>query len=144
MDDSCVNGGGVVGSAGHAGARGGQAQQESVDAVALVADLIFASRVRGVADAVGARVRTVGSASELLDVARAVSPRLIILDLDARGVDVAGLVEYIKSDPALAAIPVVVFGSHVEGARLRAAREAGADRVLARSAFVRDLPALLR
>lgn len=134
----------MVGSAGNAGAHEGQAHQELVDALALVADLIFASRIRGVAAAVGARVRTVGSASELLDAARAVSPRLIILDLDARGVDVAGLVEYIKSDPALAAIPVVVFGSHVEGARLRAAREAGADRVLARSAFVRDLPALLR
>lgn len=139
-----MKGGDVVGPAGRTGADGGQANQEPVDAVALVADLIFASRIRGVADAVGARVRTVRSASELLDVARAVAPRLIILDLDARGVDVLGLVERIKSEPALAAIPVVVFGAHVEGARLRAAREAGADRVLARSAFVRDLPALLR
>lgn len=132
------------GRGGHTGVDRERPKQESVDALALVADLIFASRIRGVAAAVGARVRTVGSASELLDAARTVPPRLIILDLDARGVDVAGLVEYIKSDPALAAIPVVVFGSHVEGARLRAAREAGAYRVLARSAFVRDLPALLR
>lgn len=131
------------GRGGHTGVDRERPKQESVGAVALVADLIFASRIRGVADAVGVRVRTVGSASELLDAARSVSPRLIILDLDARGVDVPGLVERIKSDPALAAIPVVVFGAHVEGARLRAAREAGADRVLARSAFVRDLPDLL-
>lgn len=113
-------------------------------AIALVADLLFASRVRGAADAVGARVRTVRSAAELLEAAGTDAPRLIILDLDARGVDVPALVAQLKSDPALAGIHVVVFGAHVEGAALRAAREAGADRVLARSAFVRELPELLR
>jgi hypothetical protein len=39
---------------------------------------------------------------------------------------------------------VVAFGPHREGDAFRAAREAGADRVLARSAFVERLPELLR
>jgi CheY-like chemotaxis protein len=58
-------------------------------------------------------------------------------------VDVPALIARLKSDPETATIPVIAFGSHVNAEALRAAREAGADRVLARSAFVRDLPALL-
>jgi hypothetical protein len=44
----------------------------------------------------------------------------------------------------MAGVPVIAFGAHVQGAALVAARAAGADRVLARSAFVNALPGLLR
>lgn len=139
-----MGGEGVAGSGAHTGAADAIAGREQMHALALVADLIFASRIRGVAAAVGARVRIARSAVELLDAARAAAPRLILLDLDARGADVPALVQSLKADPALATIPLVVFGAHVEGEALRAARMAGADRVLARSAFVRELPTILR
>ncbi len=112
--------------------------------LALVADLLFASRIRGAAAAVGVRARTVRTADELLREARSETPRSILVDLDARGVDAPELVRALKSDRLLAGVPVVAFGSHVRGEALRAARAAGADRVLARSAFVRELPRLLR
>jgi len=139
MDAGNVAGPGACGDA-----ADGTAGREQVHALALVADLIFASRIRGVAETVGARVHIARSAAELLDAARNALPRLVLLDLDARGVDVPALVGSLKADPSLATIPLVVFGAHVEGEALRAARMAGADRVLARSAFVRELPNLLR
>ena len=120
-----------------AGAAGGLA-------LALVADLLFASRIRGAASAVGAQALTVRTADELIEWSRAMAPRLILLDLEARGVDAPALIERLKADPELSSVPVIAFGSHVRGEALLAARRAGADRVLARSAFVRDLPSLLR
>lgn len=39
---------------------------------------------------------------------------------------------------------VIAFGSHVDSERLKAARDAGADRVLARSAFTDRLAEILR
>jgi CheY-like chemotaxis protein len=115
-----------------------------IAALALVADLIFASRIRGAAAAAGVEVAVVQSAAAFLERARALRPRLILIDLDARTGDAAALIRELKADPALHAIPIVAFGAHVAGIALLAARAAGAERVVARSAFVRDLPALLR
>jgi CheY-like chemotaxis protein len=115
-----------------------------VVALALVADLLFASRIRGAAAAAGVEVAVVQSAAAFVERARALHPRLILIDLDARSGDAPALIRDLKADPALSAVPVVAFGAHVEGPALLAARAAGAERVMARSAFVRDLPALLR
>lgn len=114
-----------------------------VGALALVADLIFASRIRGVAALVGAPVTTVGTPEALLQRARTETPQLILIDLDARAGDAAGLISELKQDPNLAQVRVIAFGSHLEREALQAARAAGADRVLARSAFVRELHSLL-
>lgn len=111
--------------------------------LALVADLLFASKVKGTAAAVGVEARIVRRREDLLGEARREPPRLILLDLEAPGLDAAELIEELKADAALGKVPVVAFGSHVRGEALMAARAAGADRVLARSAFVRELPGLL-
>lgn len=110
---------------------------------ALVADLIFASRIRAAAAAEGVRVETVTTSNALIEAAHAARPRLILVDLAARGVDPVSLIGALKADSALASVPIVAFGPHVDADLLVAAREAGADRVLARSAFVRLLPSLL-
>lgn len=116
----------------------------TVAALALVADLLFASRIRGAAAAAGVEVAVVQSAAAFLERARALHPRLILIDLDARAGDAPALIRELKEDPVLRSVPVVAFGAHVEGIALLAARAAGAERVVARSAFVRDLPALLQ
>jgi CheY-like chemotaxis protein len=122
-------------------------QQRSDDggglaAVALVADMMFASRVGGAARAVGVEVRTVTSPVELWEVLERDRPPLVLIDLEHRGLDAAALVAEIKApaDPPV----IVAFGSHVNREALLSARAAGADHVLARSAFVRELPAILR
>lgn len=116
----------------------------SADVVALVADLLFASRIRGVANATGARVLTVSSPAALKRVVAEQQPRLVLVDLDARVGDAPALIAELKGAAQLGAVQVIAFGSHLEREALLAARAAGADRVLARSAFVRELPTILR
>jgi len=49
----------------------------------------------------------------------------------------------LRADPSLASLPVVAFLSHVHAERADAARAAGCTRVLARGAFVQELPRLI-
>ncbi len=63
---------------------------------------------------------------------------VVIADLDALGTDPAPAVAALVR----AGVAVLAFGPHVEGARLAAARAAGAV-VLPRSAFLERLPELL-
>ena len=48
-----------------------------------------------------------------------------------------------KSDPALASIRTLGFVSHVDSDTIAAAREAGTDQVMARSAFAAQLAEIL-
>ncbi|HLU25680.1 MAG TPA: hypothetical protein VKZ58_08230 [Longimicrobiales bacterium] len=112
--------------------------------VALVADLIFGARVRGTAESLGVPAVVVRRAEELVERARTLRPRLILVDLAARAGDPATAIGALKADPETVGIPVVAFVAHEDRAAIEAARQAGADRVMARSAFVRELPGLLR
>jgi CheY-like chemotaxis protein len=112
---------------------------EQPPVVAAVADLMFASKIRGAAAQTGVEVVFARSAADLVD--RAAGTRLILLDLETRWLD-AATIRALKQGAARDAV-VIAFASHVRGDLLTSARAAGADRVLARSAFVRTLPALL-
>jgi CheY-like chemotaxis protein len=111
--------------------------------LALTADLMFAARVRSTAEAVGTPILLAKNAAEVLQLARAHSPREIIIDLDARNTDVIKLIAELKQEPAISRIPILAYVSHVREDLIAAARDAGAERVLARGAFVKQLPALL-
>ncbi len=65
----------------------------------------------------------------------------MVVDLDNPGLDVAALLGRLQAGPAPPF--VVAYGSHVDAAGLRAAREAGCDLVLPRSKFVEELPTAL-
>jgi CheY-like chemotaxis protein len=67
----------------------------------------------------------------------------VILDLNNPRTDPLGTVESMKADPALAAVPTVGFASHVQTDVIEAARRAGVDDVMARSAFAQNLPEIL-
>lgn len=108
--------------------------------VALAADLLLGARIRGAAQASGAAVELARSADALLERARTAPPARILLDLDTRSADAVALIRALKTDPATAGIEVVAFVSHVREDAIAAARDAGADRVLARGAFLRQLP----
>jgi CheY-like chemotaxis protein len=110
--------------------------------LAAINDLMFTSRVRAAGDAAGVTTHFVRTPADLA--ARAPEADLILLDLETRWLDGSATIRMLKENPATAGIGIVAFASHVLGDALTAAREAGADRVLARSAFVKQLPDLLR
>lgn len=117
---------------------------ERVSIMAMSADMLFGSRIRGAARATGAEVALIGRPDELQRRAAEQPPTRIILDLDHRRVDMPQLIRALKADPVTSGIPVVAYVSHVNADAIAAARAAGADRVMARSAFVNELPALMR
>jgi CheY-like chemotaxis protein len=100
-------------------------------------DLLFSSRVTGTARGLGLAVHAARSAGALLDLARRQPPRCVLVDLANPGLDLPGLLRRLGE---LGAPRVVAYGSHVDAATLRAAREAGCDPVLPRSKFVEELP----
>ncbi len=110
--------------------------------VALVDDLMFLSRIREAARAAGIEMTSARATAALLEAARA-GARLVVVDLDGARVPWRDALAALRADPALRELPVVGFLSHVRGDLAEAARAAGASRVLARSAFVAELPRLL-
>ena len=107
------------------------------EVLALVDDLMFLSRVREAARALGVAVTAARQAPTTVgpDV------RLAVVDLDRFAP--AETLARLRGAPGFGDAPVVGFLSHVNADRAREAREAGMTRVLARSAFVQELPALL-
>jgi len=110
--------------------------------LALVDDLLFLSRIREAARGTGAEVRTVRGPADLVATARE-GGRLVLVDADSSRLPWAAAVGALRSDPSLASLPVVAFLSHVHAERADAARAAGCTRVLARGAFVQELPRLI-
>ena len=106
-------------------------------------DLMLSSRVSTGAKALGASIKFTRSPEAVLAAAREAMPSLIILDLNSARVKPLEILTALAADPALAALPTVGFVSHVDTATIEAARKAGVGRVLARSAFVEQLPDLL-
>ncbi|MDX2199680.1 MAG: response regulator [Phycisphaerae bacterium] len=112
----------------------------AAEKVAIVSDLIFASRITGVANHLGMLVDVVRTEAALL--ARLPGAKLAMVDLNIDGVDGVALLQQIKN--VAPQCRVVAFLSHVQVDLAKAARAAGADDVLPRSKFVERLPDLLR
>lgn len=105
-------------------------------------DLIFASRITGTAAALGLSVQAARTPEALLELARRQAPRCVLLDLANPGLVLPDLLRGLRE--SCTPMPyVVAYGSHVDAAGLRAAREAGCDLVLPRSKFVEELPRAL-
>ena len=111
--------------------------------LALVDDLMFRSKIKSTAAPLGVAVTFAGSSDAALTAMRAAAPALVILDLNNPRTDPLGTVTAMKNEPALASIPTVGYASHVDVNAISAARAAGVDEVLARSAFTMKLAELL-
>lgn len=109
--------------------------------VALAADMIFASRMRGAAAATNTEVVLARDAADFLAKIQELKPRLAILDLDRRGLDVAAVVRAAKT---AADTQLLAYVSHVREDLIAEARQAGADRVMARGAFANQMADLLK
>ena len=111
--------------------------------LAAVEDLLFRSKISETAERVGVEAAFPRNPKKLLDALRASPPDLLVVDLNSARFEPLELLRAVKSDSALRGVTTVGFLSHVQGDLALAAREAGCDRVMARSAFVENLPRVL-
>jgi CheY-like chemotaxis protein len=111
--------------------------------VLVVDDLFFSIKIKTAAQHMGADVFFDRTGAHTLDTIREKKPRLVIFDLDATKLRPIETVAAMKNDPELSAVPTVGFVSHVHADTIAAARAAGIDQVLARSAFADRLGAIL-
>ena len=111
--------------------------------LAAVEDLLFKSKISETADVLGVEARFPRSKARLLEALRESPPDLLILDLNSARFEPLELLQTVKSNDAMKDVPTVGFLSHVQRDLAVAARESGCDRVMARSAFTRDLPRIL-
>jgi len=108
-----------------------------------VDDFLFRSKIRATAKQAGVELTFARTPAEIIEQARALKPSLAIFDLNSAKMEPIETIAALKRDPALASIRTLGFVSHVDTARINAARAAGADDVMARSAFAGQLGDIL-
>jgi CheY-like chemotaxis protein len=113
------------------------------EVLAAVEDLLFRSKISETAKSLGIEARFPRSKERLLETLRESPPDLLVLDLNSARFEPLELLRTVKADEELRDVRTVGFLSHVQGDLALAAREAGCDRVMARSAFVENLPRVL-
>jgi CheY-like chemotaxis protein len=111
-------------------------------------DLIFATKIRSTAEAIGVPSRPARDAQALGNrLNRVEDGKLnepvtgVLIDLE---LGEAGLALLDQAKAFDKNIPVVAFGAHVATEILNAARERGADFVMARGMFTANLPDILK
>jgi CheY-like chemotaxis protein len=109
-----------------------------------VDDLLFSSKIRATGKQVGAELTFARTPPEILEHARTGQPSMLIIDLNSAKADPIETIAALKRDPATSSIRTIGFVSHVHTALIAAARQAGADEVMARSAFAGNLAEILQ
>lgn len=108
-----------------------------------VDDMLFSSKIRATAKLVGVELVFARTPADIMAQARTLKPSLVIFDINSGKADPINTVAALKSDPELKHIPTAGFVSHVDTSLIAAARGAGMDEVMARSAFAANLPQIL-
>jgi PleD family two-component response regulator len=111
--------------------------------VLVVDDLFFSIKIKTAAQHLGAEIFFERTGAHTLDTIKEKKPRLVIFDLDAAKLRPIETVAAMKDDPELRSVPTLGFVSHVHADTIAAARAAGIDQVLARSAFADRLGVIL-
>lgn len=111
--------------------------------LALVDDLVFASRIRVEVEQAGGTCQRFSTSQALLDAMRVERPALVIVDLEGMGFDGVQALRDLAESPDADGVPRIAYGSHVHAVTLEAAASAGAT-AWPRSRFVRELPERVR
>ena len=109
-----------------------------------VDDMLFSSKIRTVAKLTGVDITFARTPAEIMEQSRVLRPSLVIFDLNSTKAAPLETVAALKADPSLASIPTLGFVSHVHTELIGAARAAGIDDVMARSAFAGNLAEILQ
>ncbi len=111
--------------------------------LAAVEDIFFSAMIEPAARSAGVELRTALDSDQLRIALSGPLPSLIIFDLNSKTCRPLEAIRKIKADPRLAAVPLVGFLSHVQVELEAAAREAGCDQIMPRSAFAKNLARIL-
>jgi CheY-like chemotaxis protein len=109
----------------------------------VVDDLLFSVKISTAAKSLGVEIYFERAADHVVPRIREKQPRLVIFDLNSAKLRPMEAVAAMKADPALKAIRTLGYVSHVQTDTINAARAAGIDQVLARSAFAERLGEIL-
>ena len=112
--------------------------------LAVVEDLLFTVKISDAAKRAGLEVEFVKSERDVIEKATSEKPLLIILDLNFSAVQPLKLISKMKSNGDMKQISVIGYLSHVQGELKQQAQDAGANIVMARSAFSQNLPQILK
>jgi len=112
--------------------------------LAVVDDLFFVVKINDAARRAGMLAEFLKSEDAVVEKALADRPSVVIIDLNCSSLSPVPLIETLRAEPELKNVSVVAFVSHVQGELKMQAQNAGADMVLARSAFSLNLPQILR
>lgn len=107
----------------------------------LTTDLLFSSRVASLARERGFVLDIVSNLAAAQELATLPDVRLVIVDLVLPHLDIAAATRELRA--TIPAVALLAYGPHVDEARLNAAREAGCQHVVPRSAFQGRLVQLL-
>jgi CheY-like chemotaxis protein len=110
-------------------------------ALLISRDLFFISKVTGTASSLGIEMRVAADATAAAQLANAAPFQCIFIDLADDRLDVSEFFAGLKMQQPTA---VIAFGSHIDTARLQAARDAGCTEVMPRSRFSASLPEVLQ
>jgi CheY-like chemotaxis protein len=112
--------------------------------LAIVDDLFFRAKIDGAARGLGVPGRYARTADEALSAAAVGEPPAVVfVDLNLGSADAAEVIRRAKAAPALSAVPILAFVSHVQVDLARAGQAAGADEVRPRSWFSENLARVL-
>jgi len=111
--------------------------------ICAVDDLMFSIKIKTAAKSLGVDLYFERSLDGVLPAVREKRPSLVIFDLNSRRLQPLEAIAAMKADPELKDIRTLGYVSHVDAATIDAARAAGIDQVLARSAFTERLGEIL-
>jgi PleD family two-component response regulator len=109
----------------------------------VIDDLMFSVRISTAAKQLKADVYFERTADRVIATIRDKQPSLIILDLNSLRLRPLEVLKTLKSDPELQGIRTLGYVSHTDTTTITAARAAGIDDVMARSAFTSQLGEIL-
>jgi PleD family two-component response regulator len=112
--------------------------------LAVVEDLLFTVKISDAAKRAGLEVEFLKSERDVIEKATHEKPLLIILDLNFNAVQPLKLISKVKSNGEMKQISVIGYLSHVQGELKQQAQDAGANMVMARSAFSQNLQQILK
>jgi len=118
-------------------------QKREYKRLLALADLLFTAKISDAAKRAGMQAEFVKEEQDLLEKAQS-KPALIILDLNFAGVQPLELIAKLKSNPDLKQTSILAYVSHVDGELKQKAHEMGCHMVMAKSAFSRNLPQILK